>query len=163
MLLGLPWWLSSKEFADNAGDAGHLGSVPGWGRSPGGRNGYPLQHSCLENPMHRGAWWATVHGVEKSQIQLKCLSMHMVFATKHISFTIQQYIFAYSNNIIFTSKIKYKFLPCICKCVHVSMYRNTFYMFLKIYMLIKFNIRHKIEGKLFVLLSTFSRSMSSFV
>ena len=48
-------------------------------------------------------------------------------------------------------------------CVHVSMYKNTFYMFLKIYMLIKFTIRHKVEGKLFVLLSTFSTSMDSFV
>ena len=71
MLPGLPWWLSGKEFAYNAGDAEHLGSDPESGRAPGGRNGYPLQHSCLENPMHRGAWWATVHEVEKSQIQLK--------------------------------------------------------------------------------------------
>ena len=117
MLLGLPWWLSGKEFAYNAGDAGHLDSVPESGRSPGGRNGYPLQHSCLENPMHRGAWWATVHGVEKSQIQLKWLSTHMAFVTKHISFTIQLCVFSYSSNIIFTSKIKYKFLPCIYVCV----------------------------------------------
>ena len=48
-------------------------------------------------------------------------------------------------------------------CVCVSMYKNTFYMFMKIYMLIKFNIRHKIEGKFFILLSAFSRSMDSFV
>ena len=40
-----------------------MGSVPGLGRSPGERNGYPLQYSCLKNPMDRGAWWATVHGV----------------------------------------------------------------------------------------------------
>ena len=51
-----------KESACNEGD---LGSTPGWGRSPGG-HGNPLQHSCLENPMHRGAWWAAVHGVAKS-------------------------------------------------------------------------------------------------
>ena len=50
--------------------AGDLGSVPGSGRSPGERNGNPLQYSCLENPMHRGAWWATVHGVTKSQTRL---------------------------------------------------------------------------------------------
>ena len=55
-----------KEPACNAGD---LGSVSGLGRLPGGRLGSPLQYSCLENPMDRGAWWATVHGV----IQL---SMH---------------------------------------------------------------------------------------
>ena len=51
----------------NAGDARDLGSIPGSGRSPGERNGYPLQYSCRENPMDRGAWQTTVHGV-KSQI-----------------------------------------------------------------------------------------------
>ena len=40
-----------------------MGSIPEWGRSPGEANGYPLQSSCLENPMDRGAWWTTVHGV----------------------------------------------------------------------------------------------------
>ena len=53
--------------ACNAGDPG---SIPGWGRSPGEGNGSPLQYSCLENPMDRGAWWAVVHGVEKSWTQL---------------------------------------------------------------------------------------------
>ena len=52
-----------KEPAWNAGD---LGLIPGSGRSPGGGHGNPLQYSCLENPMDRGAWWATVHGVTKS-------------------------------------------------------------------------------------------------
>ena len=46
------------------------GSVPGLGRSPGGEYGNPLQNSCLENPVNRGAWWATVPGVVKSQTQL---------------------------------------------------------------------------------------------
>ena len=50
----------------SAGDAGDVGSVPGSGRSPGGANGNLLQYSCLGNPMDRGAWWATVHGVTKS-------------------------------------------------------------------------------------------------
>ena len=50
----------------NAGDVGDLSSIPGSGRSPGKGNGNPLQYSCLENPMHRGAWWATVHRVEES-------------------------------------------------------------------------------------------------
>jgi len=52
-----------KESACNAGDPG---SVPGLGRSPGEGNGNPLQYSCLENPLERGAWQATVHGVSKS-------------------------------------------------------------------------------------------------
>ena len=48
--------------------AGYVGSISGSGRSPGEGNGYPLQYSCLENPTNRGAQWATVHGVTKSQI-----------------------------------------------------------------------------------------------
>ena len=47
-----------------------MGSIPGLGRSPGEGNGNPLQYSCLENPMDRGAWWATVHRVAKSRTQL---------------------------------------------------------------------------------------------
>ena len=47
--------------------AGDLGSIPGLGRFPGGRHGNPLQYSCLESPMDRGAWWAVVHGAAKSQ------------------------------------------------------------------------------------------------
>ena len=51
-------------------------NLPGLGRSPGGGNGTPLQYSCLENPMDRGAQWATVHRVSKSQTSLKQFSMH---------------------------------------------------------------------------------------
>ena len=58
-LMGFPRWLDCKESACNAGD---LGSIPASGRSPGKGNGNPLQYSCLENSMGRGAWWATVHG-----------------------------------------------------------------------------------------------------
>ena len=57
----------SKESACNAGDPG---SIPGSGRSPGEGNGYPLQYSYLENPMDRGAWQATVHGVTESRTRL---------------------------------------------------------------------------------------------
>ena len=60
---GLPRWLSSKELACNAPNTG---LIPGSGRSPGGGQGNPLQYSCLENPMDRGTWQATVHGVAKS-------------------------------------------------------------------------------------------------
>ena len=52
----------------SAYSAGDPGSIPGSGRSPGEGNGNPLQYSCLENPMDGGAWWASVHGVAKSQI-----------------------------------------------------------------------------------------------
>ena len=60
----------------SAGDIRDLGSIPGWGRSPGGRHGNPLQYSCLENPMDRGAWRATIHRLTKSQTQLKQRSTH---------------------------------------------------------------------------------------
>ena len=63
-----------KESACNAGDTGDADSIPGSGRSSGEGHGNPFQYSCLENPMDRGAWWATVHGVAKSWTRLKCLS-----------------------------------------------------------------------------------------
>ena len=63
---GKPWYLRGKESACNVGD---LGSIPGLGRSPGEGNGKPLQYSCLENPMDRGAWQAkiqtVVHGIAR--------------------------------------------------------------------------------------------------
>ena len=62
-LLGLPQWLRG-------------GSIPGLGRSPGGGHGNPPQYSCLDNPMDRGAWQATVHGITKSWTGLKQLSMY---------------------------------------------------------------------------------------
>ena len=51
-------------------NAGNAGLIPGLGKSPGGGNGNPLHHSCLENPMDRGAWWAIVYGLAKSWMQL---------------------------------------------------------------------------------------------
>ena len=61
-------WLRGKESACDAGATGDVGLTPGSGRSPGGEHGNPLQSSCLEGPMDRGAKQATVHGVTKSQI-----------------------------------------------------------------------------------------------
>ena len=63
VFLGFPGGSDSKESTYNAGD---LGSILGLGRSPGGEHGNPLQYSCLENPMNRGAWWATILEVTKS-------------------------------------------------------------------------------------------------
>ena len=65
--MGFPGGSDGKESACNAGD---LGSIPELGRSPGGGRGDPLQYSCLENPVDKGAWWATVHGVAESQARL---------------------------------------------------------------------------------------------
>ena len=66
--MGCPRGSFGKESACNAGD---LGSVPGLGRSLGEEKSNPLQYSCLESPMDRGAWWATVHGVAKSRTRLR--------------------------------------------------------------------------------------------
>ena len=62
---GFPRWLSGKESSCNVGDTGDANLIPGSGRSPGGGNGNPLQYSCLKNPMDRGVWQASVHGVSK--------------------------------------------------------------------------------------------------
>ena len=59
-----------KNLYTNAGDIKDVDSIPGLGRSPGDGHGKPLQYSCLQNPMDRGAWWASVRGVTKSRIQL---------------------------------------------------------------------------------------------
>ena len=56
-----------KNLPANAGDVGDAGSVPGLGRSPGEENGNPLQYSCLENSMDKGAWWAALHETKKSE------------------------------------------------------------------------------------------------
>ena len=73
LLWGFPGGSMVKNPPVNAGDGG---LIPGSGRSPGGGNDNSLQYTCLENPMDRGAWWATVHGVTKSQTRLKQLSTH---------------------------------------------------------------------------------------
>ena len=63
---GLPRWHSGKESTANAGDTRNMGLIPDLGRSPGVGNSNPLQYFCLENPMDRGAWWATACVVSKS-------------------------------------------------------------------------------------------------
>ena len=66
--------LAAKNPPANGGDIRDEGSIPGSGRCPGGRYGNPLQYSCLENPMDRGAWQATVHRVAKNWTRLKTFS-----------------------------------------------------------------------------------------
>ena len=64
--------------SESACNAGDLDLIPGLGRSPGERNGYSLQHSCLENHMDRKAWWATVHGVIESDTILTSFLYHIL-------------------------------------------------------------------------------------
>ena len=68
--LGFPGGTVIKNLPVNARDAGEAVSIPGLERSPGVGNGNPLQYCCLDNPMDRGAWWVTVHGVAKSWTRL---------------------------------------------------------------------------------------------
>ena len=63
--MGFPGGSGVRNSSANAGDAGDMGLIPGLGRFPGG-NGNPLQYSCLENPLDRGVWKATVHEVSKN-------------------------------------------------------------------------------------------------
>ena len=67
---GIPSGSVVKNLPADAGDTRNLGSIPGLGRSPGEGHSNPLQYSCLGNPMYRGAWWATVHTIAKSQTRL---------------------------------------------------------------------------------------------
>ena len=72
-VMGFPGGSNSEESACNVGD---LGSIPGLGKSLGEGYSNPLQYSCLENPMDRGAWWATVHEVSKSRTWLSAAAQH---------------------------------------------------------------------------------------
>ena len=75
--VGFPGGPVVKNLPASSGDAGDLGSIPGWGRSLGGENGNRLQDSCLEKPMDRGAWRATVHGVTRVGQDLAAEHTHM--------------------------------------------------------------------------------------
>ena len=67
-----------KNLLAKAGDTRDVGSVPGSGRSHGGGHGNPLQYSCLENPMDRGAWWATVTGSQRVRHDWACMHIHLI-------------------------------------------------------------------------------------
>ena len=71
LMAGFPSGASGKNPPANTGPVGDTGSIPELGRSPAGGHGNLLQYSCLENPMDRGTWQATVHGVAQSWTQLK--------------------------------------------------------------------------------------------
>ena len=83
-ILGFPGDASGKEPACSGWDLRDAGLIPALRRSPGEGHGNPLQYSHLENPMDKGAWWATVHRVAKSWTRLKQLSMHaqVIYSSK---------------------------------------------------------------------------------
>ena len=76
--MGFPGGTVEKNLPANAGDARNAGSIPGLGRAPGVANGNPLHYSCLGNPLDRGSWQATAHGVTKSWTQLKQLRYQLL-------------------------------------------------------------------------------------
>ena len=83
-MIGFSSGLAVKNLFANAGE---MDSIPVWGRSPGGGHGKPLQYSCLENSMDRGAWWAMVHWVAKSQARLSncaCTHWHVTPIVQHV-------------------------------------------------------------------------------
>ena len=76
--MGFPDGSAGKDSPCNAGDKGDVDSPPGLGKSTGERNGNPVQYSYLKNPMDRGAWWATVHGIAENWTRLKSLSTQAI-------------------------------------------------------------------------------------
>ena len=111
-------WLSGKESVCSAADTGDAGSIPGLGRSPGGRQGNPLQYSCHENPMDEGAWQAMAHRVAKSWTWLKWLSMHA--CTRNCI----QYLVIIHNGEEPEKNIYIH--TCIYMCVNTHIYVSTY-------------------------------------
>ena len=85
--LSFPSGTGVKNLPTNGGDAREASSIPGLGRSPGEGDDNPLQYSCLENPTDGGAWWATVHGVAKSQTPLRDFTHSLILI---IQFPVRQ-------------------------------------------------------------------------
>ena len=100
--------LAIKNPTAKAGDIRDMGSIPGLGRSPGGGHGNPLQYSCLENPVGRGALQATVHRIRKSWTQLRQLSMHTYMCA-----CVYKYMCVYVYMYVYI---------CIYECIHIYMY-----------------------------------------
>ena len=121
--LGHLWWLSGKASTCNTGSTG---SIPGLGQSSGGGHGNPLQYSCLENPMDRGAWWATIHGVTKSQTRLKQLgTRHTTANTRQDSWENSLFLFIFTmaqseNNAHFAFHLKH--FAVLYRGIYISLY-----------------------------------------
>ena len=95
--MGFPGGSVVKNPPANVGDTG---SVPGSGRSPGGGHSNPLQYSCLENPMDRGAWWATVHEVTESQTQMSDWAQAQACFSQLMKFHLSEYSFPHFSYIL---------------------------------------------------------------
>ena len=126
--MGIPRWLSDKESACYTGD---ISSIPESGRSTGEGNSNPLQYSCLGNPTDRGAWWATVHGVTKSQTQVSNLAFIQLIYFRKLGrggnsklnpFSKTQLRFFFTFNLIY---IYFKSYNCVIQLIKVVYVKNT--------------------------------------
>ena len=127
---GLSRWLSGKESSCQAGDAS---SIPGLGRSPGEGDGNPLQYSCLENPMDRGAWWATVHGVTKGWTRLNTHSQTLLTAQPLILLSGGSYHYQY--RVYLSSQLPLLKNLTVYVGPTYSYYRYITYLFIQTYTL----------------------------
>ena len=118
LCMGFPGGSVVENPPANAGDDRDMGLIPGSGRSPGGGDGNPLQSSCLQNPMDRGAWQATVHRVPGNRTRLKQHGMHAMSMYIYIHLT---YIYASS---IYQSRISCLSISYLC---YLPMYPPTYF------------------------------------
>ena len=102
----------SKESACSAGDSGDAGSIPGLGGAPKEGNGNPLQYCCLENPMDKGAWQVTVHGVTKSWTRLSTTLVCMYKAVTYKGFI--------NHYLLYLEKFLYKITKFSSRCCTIA-------------------------------------------
>ena len=126
-LSSLPCGSDSKESACRAGD---LGSIPRVRRSPGGEHSNPLQYSCLDDPMVRGAWWATVHGVTESRTRLSDYHFHF-----HLLRSLCSILYLWNVSILFHASALYWFSR-LCSIPWHNY--STIYLSVPLWMVIKF-------------------------
>ena len=138
VFLGFPGGTSNKEPLANS-EIRDMGSIPGLGRSPGGGHGNPLQYSCLENPMDREAWWATIYRVPESQTWLKWRSMQasrfssiickkaVLFPLNCLGTLVKNHLTTYANSL-FLDFLFYSICVCIyvCVCLFLCKYHTVY-------------------------------------
>ena len=116
--MGLPRWLSGREFSCNTGDAG---LIPRWRRTPGEGNGNIFQYSCQQNPMDRGAWQTTVHVVAKNCTQLNNKKLSFIFLLYSFSFKLERTSLFESPPVFTIIILLYNFVfTCIVYTSHLS-------------------------------------------
>ena len=128
-----------KNSPANSGYIRDAGLIPGSEKSPGEGNGNPLQYSCLENPLDRGAWWATVHGVAKGRTRLKWLSTHTLF----ISIWWRCQMRTQHSRSMSTDFTESKTCVSSCSAKEPPLWTNLFiYIIIEVLVMILYGLRH---------------------